>query len=988
MLSGELPFLRHKDTQCHFVSHYFLSSLCCKKKERKSIQAPSTMKVSFCFASFVVFLDLSSTTDVGVFAETSDLWGQTGELWDNSNGNSRLKDFTDVGYHNGDDPIPTDLEWPNMVNVLDYGAIPNDDLDDSQAFIDAIAACPSNSAVFVPIGKYIILQQIRVDRDYFVLRGEDMYDTVLYFPKYLEELYPAVYHDDSYGHQGGFFYVDGGTHRSIESLTFEFRPQTKMGFFEFRGANAIKYTGNVQDSWIQNIHIRNADFGIKFDNAEQISVLNIYFDDYINRPAFVSSSEYIRQVAFIGIGMGQIYKCLIHNIEFANDMFHDFDIINVPSYNVVSQVKGPSIALQHHGRGAHHNLYTDADCGVGSGAHGLDDDRAMHNETYWGIKRVDRGWPEHPGGNFTIAKGSDHVFVGYSVDYPEEITPTFYYENIVPENLIPINIYLAQMDYMAKPRPIAYTIAPPLAPELTGDVRMLNPTDDVSIGKDPQSPSLPFDGYLKFDLTNLQDLSSIYRATLRLSTNTRTSTNFWLKASSVTDDSWTEDTINIFNPPSPCAALASVHIDDDVYHKWWELDVTSYVQQQWAGDKIVSLHISNDKPGTFLGSMHSKESGNAPLLVIERVADPVPGAPAAPTGISTISENGHIIIHWDDNREADFAYYNVYRTPAPNAGHPVAQGLTMSEYTDVSAKEDRGLCEMPSDTLYYYTITAVDNFGNESPRSIQAMGNTLDPSNNGPEFNVVNHILTNSLVGAPYTTSIAGDATDPENDTLHFFKISGPSWLNVASDGTISATPPFVGSFRITVQVNALGGSDQACFILSVVDDLSNPSPTVDGLLCATPEPTQAPSSAPTFSTSCEELGLSDKTCAELGFTVDITVRNDSLDVCGSGTTDGSKQSDKCFSYPTTWQVAYDECRAIGARLCTKDEIVNFETAKTGCGNDNKLVWTSTECDVGKYYTPRGQGGTFLMECTAATEATKAVQCCGDVTVENCTPSI
>ena len=121
---------------------------------------------------------------------------------------------------------------------------------------------------------------------------------------------------------------------------------------------------------------------------------------------------------------------------------------------------------------------------------------------------------------------------------------------------------------------------------------------------------------------------------------------------------------------------------------------------------------------------------------------------------------------------------------------------------------------------------------------------------------------------------------------------------------------------------------------------------------------------------------------------VDITVRPDSLEVCGSATTDGSKASDKCLSSATTWQQAYDECRSIGARLCTKDEIVNFETAKTGCGNDNKLVWSSTECDVGKYYTPRGQGGTFLMECTAATEATKAVQCCGDVTVENCTPSI
>ena len=146
-------------------------------------------------------LTLLPTTTV---ATTSALWGTNGELWDPAT--SYLRDFTSVGYKNGNEAIP---DWPIGVYVTDYGAVPNDDGDDSQAFIDAIAACPDNHAIFVPKGKYVIRQQIRPVRDNFVLRGEDMYETVLYFPQNLEEIYPTVYHHFSYGYRGGFWHVEG-----------------------------------------------------------------------------------------------------------------------------------------------------------------------------------------------------------------------------------------------------------------------------------------------------------------------------------------------------------------------------------------------------------------------------------------------------------------------------------------------------------------------------------------------------------------------------------------------------------------------------------------------------------------------------------------------------------------------------------------------------------------------------------------------------------
>lgn len=46
-----------------------------------------------------------------------------------------------------------------------------------------------------------------------------------------------------------------------------------------------------------------------------------------------------------------------------------------------------------------------------------------------------------------------------------------------------------------------------------------------------------------------------------------------------------------------------------------------------------------------------------------------------------------------------------------------------------------------------------------------------------------------AVVNTPYQGSLAGDASDPDGDSLSFFKLSGPAWLNVAANGDLSGTP-------------------------------------------------------------------------------------------------------------------------------------------------------------------------------------------------------
>jgi hypothetical protein len=73
---------------------------------------------------------------------------------------------------------------------------------------------------------------------------------------------------------------------------------------------------------------------------------------------------------------------------------------------------------------------------------------------------------------------------------------------------------------------------------------------------------------------------------------------------------------------------------------------------------------------------------------------------------------------------------------------------------------------------------------------------------------------------AVYTGTIADDASDPESDPMTFSKVSGPAWLNVASNGTLSGTPDNsnVGDNNFTVQVVATGGSGTATMTINVAN--------------------------------------------------------------------------------------------------------------------------------------------------------------------------
>jgi len=123
--------------------------------------------------------------------------------------------------------------------------------------------------------------------------------------------------------------------------------------------------------------------------------------------------------------------------------------------------------------------------------------------------------------------------------------------------------------------------------------------------------------FLKFDLASIQG-TTITSAKLRL--------NWWkadaqtLKVYSCATDTWTEETLTWALMPADGTQQASFALTGTA--GWYEVTLTSYVNTEFAGNKIVSMVIRDDTGGNgnnVNSQCYSKESGgatNQPQLVV------------------------------------------------------------------------------------------------------------------------------------------------------------------------------------------------------------------------------------------------------------------------------------------------------------------------------------------------------------------------------------
>jgi hypothetical protein len=119
-------------------------------------------------------------------------------------------------------------------------------------------------------------------------------------------------------------------------------------------------------------------------------------------------------------------------------------------------------------------------------------------------------------------------------------------------------------------------------------------------------------------------------------------------------------------------------------------------------------------------SVNNAIEGNLSNPVSHAAVDTFP--PSAPSPVQIASIGGIVSLFWPTNPEPDVTGYNIYRAEQENA--PATEWIKLNPqlHKPSSIRDDK----VQVNKRYYYRITAVDSFGNESARS-EAVSEVVAP---------------------------------------------------------------------------------------------------------------------------------------------------------------------------------------------------------------------------------------------------------------------
>jgi hypothetical protein len=96
----------------------------------------------------------------------------------------------------------------------------------------------------------------------------------------------------------------------------------------------------------------------------------------------------------------------------------------------------------------------------------------------------------------------------------------------------------------------------------------------------------------------------------------------------------------------------------------------------------------------------------------------------------------------------------------------------------------------------------------------------LDNANIPPSFtNNPIRVAEIATIDVAYSNDLSGIAVDPESDTIYYAKVSGPSWLDVLPDGTVTGTPVVARLDEFTISATDSNSAPVEAVIEVVVTD-------------------------------------------------------------------------------------------------------------------------------------------------------------------------
>jgi hypothetical protein len=229
-------------------------------------------------------------------------------------------------------------------------------------------------------------------------------------------------------------------------------------------------------------------------------------------------------------------------------------------------------------------------------------------------------------------------------------------------------------------------------------------------------------------------------------------------------------------------------------------------------------HLTIGAQDGGLGREYPFKAGEVTLTVTV-LSDNLPPQFAAEAIFDSVQE--------DANHAASFAALD------PDAGD-VVQHVKVSGPEWLTVESDGSVHGMPGNGdvgMNVFVLRATDSEGlfDEMELSI-----AVENTNDAPFFTEPSLTLSSAIENEPFQASLQGTATDIDpDDGLSFSKESGPAWLTIAADGSMSGTPGDgdTGENEFQVRVTDLAGAQGEAVLRIPVIPVNDPPGFVDPVI-------------------------------------------------------------------------------------------------------------------------------------------------------------
>jgi len=378
----------------------------------------------------------------------SELWGKQGEFWDKN----KIPDFTNAGYKNGKEPIPT---YPTSINLKKLGAVGDGITDNTEVLRKAIQQCKEFGTIYIPEGNYLLSDTIVISRKNICIKGEGAAKTKLFFTKGLEELYPnyntRFKNQSSWSWSGAMLLVKGNISGiGIEKLQIQFPDSLWNGHdFHERAYNAIGFDKGANNCWVRDVVLKGCDLGFWLSTTSTNITLENWVLDFSEKRAAQKVSGHHGTNIYGGYN-------LLQNFRIVGRFHHDLSVESTKSvFNVFRNGEGLDLCIDHHNHDQRNNLFTNLNAGLGnrlffSGGNEKPNGICF-NEVFWNIT-AKKNMPYCDQYDEAEKQSKNNICIGILTAKPSILNDANgnWFETIDPNLLYPKDLYKAQMELLKK----------------------------------------------------------------------------------------------------------------------------------------------------------------------------------------------------------------------------------------------------------------------------------------------------------------------------------------------------------------------------------------------------------------------------------------------------------------------------------------------------------------------------------------------------------